>query len=528
MIKINLNNIPLNYDENYLINNISKKLNINKNKIKNIKIIKKAIDARKKPNIFYYLSIAVEFFNTELEKKFKYEKITIDYSGLSYNKINCNKKIIVVGFGPSGMFCSLSLAKMGLNPIVIEQGDSVENRIKKVKDFWEKGKLDTLSNVQFGEGGAGTFSDGKLNTNLKSEICNKVINEFYIHGAPEEILYESKPHIGSDKLCNVVKNIRQDVISMGGTIKFNTKLVNIFLENNKVKSIEVLNTLTNKKTIIDCDFLCLCLGHSARDTFKLLKNLNVNINQKPFAMGVRLEQKAENINKMQYGENYSNFLPTADYKLVTHLNNGRSVFTFCMCPGGMVVASSSNNGEIVTNGMSNFKRDNKYSNSAILVNVMPSDYESDDVLAGIYFQEKYEKLAYNLGGGNFSAPVESVGSFLDNKINNGQCSYLPSYKFANLKNCLPNFVYTSLKEGLNIFRKKYKHFALDDDILIGVETRSSSPITILRDENLESNIKGIYPCGEGAGYAGGIVSSAQDGIKVAQAIYNNLLNKNKN
>ncbi len=528
MIKINLNNIPLNYDDNYLINNISKKLNINKNQIKNIKIIKKSLDARKKPNIFYYLSVAVEFLDNLLEKKFSYEKIKLDYSGLLYNKIKSNKKIVVVGFGPSGMFCSLALAKMGLNPIVIEQGDCVEDRIKKVKDFWEQGKLDTLSNVQFGEGGAGTFSDGKLNTNLKSDLCNKVINEFYIHGAPKEILYESKPHIGSDKLCDVVKNLRKDIISLGGEIKFNTKLVNIFINDNNVKSVEILNTLTNEKSVIICDVLCLCLGHSARETFKLLKKLNLNINQKPFAMGVRIEQKADNINKMQYGENYSKLLPNADYKLVTHLNNKRSVFTFCMCPGGMVVASSSNNGEIVTNGMSNFKRDNKYSNSAILVNVMPSDYKSNDVLAGIYFQEKYEKLAYNLGGGNFSAPVESVGSFLDNKANKGQCSYLPNYKFVNLKNCLPNFVYSSLKEGLNIFRKKYKYFALDDDVLIGVETRSSSPITILRDENLESNIKGIYPCGEGAGYAGGIVSSAQDGIKVAQAIYNNLVNKNKN
>ncbi len=525
MIKIDINNIPLDYGDKYLINKVSKILKINKKEIKNIKTIKKSIDARKKPNIFYHLSLAVEFFNNNLENNLNYKKINLDYSGINYNKLECNKKIIVVGFGPSGMFCSLALAKMGFNPIVIEQGDCVDERIKKVNEFWKNGKLDALSNVQFGEGGAGTFSDGKLNTNLKSDICNKVINELYIHGAPEEILYENKPHIGSDKLRDVVKNIRQDIISLGGTIRFNTKLVDICITNNHVKSIEVINTTTNEKTKIDCDVLCLCLGHSARDTFKILKQLNLNINQKPFAMGVRLEQKAENVNKMQYGENYSKLLPNADYKLVTHLKNGRSVFTFCMCPGGMVVASSSNNGEIVTNGMSNFKRDNIYSNSAILVNVMPCDYESDDVLAGIYFQEKYEKLAYSLGGGNFSAPVQSVGSFLDNKKNDGNCSYLPGYKFVDLKNCLPDFVYKSLKDGLDIFRKKYKYFALDDDVLIGVETRSSSPITILRDESLESNIKGIYPCGEGAGYAGGIVSSAQDGIKVAQAIYNKIISQ---
>ncbi len=332
MIKLNFNNIPINYDEKYLYNKITKILKINKKEIKNIKIIKKSIDARKKPHIFYHISVAVELFNEKLENKLNYEKINLDYNGICFNKINSNKKIIVVGFGPSGMFCALALAKMGLNPMVFEQGDNVDERIKKVNDFWKKGKLDTLSNVQFGEGGAGTFSDGKLNTNLKSKICNQVINELYLHGAPEEILYENKPHIGSDKLCNVTKNIREDIISLGGSVKFNTKLVDIIIKDNNVKSIELLNTITNEKTKMECDFLCLCLGHSARDTFKILKQQNFNIKQKPFAIGLRLEQKAENVNKMQYGENYSKLLPNADYKLVTHLENGRSVFTFCMCP----------------------------------------------------------------------------------------------------------------------------------------------------------------------------------------------------
>ena len=245
----------------------------------------------------------------------------------------------------------------------------------------------------------------------------------------------------------------------------------------------------------------------------------MQISQKPFAMGVRIEHLAEQINVMQYGKGYNKKLPNADYKLVAHLPNGRSMFTFCMCPGGVVVASSSNTGEIVTNGMSYFKRDNKYSNSALLVNVMPSDYQSDDVLAGIYFQEKYEKLAYNLGGGNFSAPCQTIGSFLYNKQNMGTCSYLPKYKFVELKHCLPDFVYQSLKLGLIEFNKKYKNFTTDENVLIGIESRSSCPLCLNRDENYESNIKGIYPCGEGAGYAGGIVSSAQDGIKIAEKIY---------
>lgn len=521
MIKINLNKIPINYNEKTLLNEIKKILKIKKDKIKEIKIIKKSIDARKKPKIYYNLIVGICFFDEKIENNYNFEKIEIDISGLKYKKQTSNKKIYVVGFGPSGMFCSLALSKMGYCPTVIEQGSCVEERINQVQQFWEKGILNINSNVQFGEGGAGTFSDGKLTTNLNSQLCNKVINELYLHGAPKQILYESKPHIGSDKLCDVVKNMRNNVIKNGGKIFFDTKLTNIIIKNNSVKFIEITNVKTQLKTILACDVLCLCLGHSARDTFKLLKKLNLSIKQKPFAMGVRIEHKAVNINNMQYGENHSRLLPNADYKLVAHLKNQRSVFTFCMCPGGRVVASSSNQGEIVTNGMSNFKRDEKYSNSALLVNVMPSDFNSDDVLAGVAFQEKYERLAYKLGGENFFAPAETVSSFLYNKSNLGECSYKPGYKFTKLKNCLPKFVYESLKEGLEIFRKKYKYFALNTDVLIGVETRTSSPITILRNDKLVSNIDGIYPCGEGAGYAGGIVSSAQDGIKVAEAIYNN-------
>ena len=522
MIKISIK-MPTTYTQNNLIEKIAKILKINIKNIKNIKILKKSIDARKKPNIFYLLSLGVQLEPKNLENNF--EKINYSNSGLNYQKINSKIRPIIVGFGPSGMFCGLALAIMGLKPIIIEQGSKVDERIKDVQEFWKNGKLNKYSNVQFGEGGAGTFSDGKLNTNLNNEYCKKIINEFYLHGAPEQILYENKPHIGSDKLVDVVKNIRKHIIDLGGEIHFNSKMINIEVVNNQVQSVDILNTISGEKNRINTSILCLCLGHSARETFLLLKNLGMEIKQKPFAMGVRIEQKAEMINKMQYGENYDKNLPNADYKLVAHLPNNRSMFTFCMCPGGVVVASSSNENEIVTNGMSYFARDNVYSNSALLINVMPSDFESDDVLAGIYFQEKYEKLAYKLGGGNFSAPVESVGSFLyDNKNNNGVCSYLPRYKFVKLKNCLPNFVYDSLKLGIAEFNKKYKYFASDTDILIGVETRTSCPLTLVRNENFVSSIKGIYPCGEGAGYAGGIISSAQDGVKVAEAIYNLIKN----
>ena len=352
-----------------------------------------------------------------LEEKINYPKMIIDNTGIEYKPLKTKQKTMVVGFGPSGMFVGLALAKMGLNPIIIEQGEQVEERIHSVQKFWNNGELNSFSNVQFGEGGAGTFSDGKLNTNLNNEYCKKVINELYLHGAPEQILYDSKPHIGSDKLTVVVKNIREHIKDLGGQVLFDTKLTEIKINENKVCGVVIKNVKNNNTEFVETDNLVLCLGHSARDSFKYIKQLGLNINPKPFAMGVRIEQKAENINKMQYGVNYDKNLPNADYKLVAHLPNGRSMFTFCMCPGGVVVASSSNQGEIVTNGMSYFARDNIYSNSALLVNITPEDYKSDDVLAGIYFQEKYEKLAYDLGGGNFSAPVESVGSFLYNKQN---------------------------------------------------------------------------------------------------------------
>ena len=519
MLKINNIKMPINYTKKILQNKLNKLL---KNKIKEIKILKKSIDARNKNNITYNLCVGVELDNCKIENKYNYEKIDYKIDGIKFEKLNKKTRPIVIGFGPCGMFFALCLAKMGQNPIVIEQGEDVDARQRSVQKFWNEGELNKFSNVQFGEGGAGTFSDGKLNTNVNNKFCKMAMEELYLHSAPEEILYEGKPHIGTDKLKEVVKNIRKDIISLGGTVLFNTKLIDFGIENSQIKYIITQNVLTNEIKKLDTNLLALCIGHSARDTFLTLKKRNFNMSQKPFAMGVRIEQKAENVNKMQYGENYDKNLQNADYKFVSHLNNGRAMFTFCMCPGGYVVASSSADGEIVTNGMSNFARDNKYSNSALLVNVNPSDLHSNDVLAGMYFQEKYEKLAFSLGGGNFTAPVQTVGSFLYDKLNDGECSYMPKYKFVELKNCLPDFVYESLKLGLVDFNSKYNGFAIDNDVLVGVETRSSSPVTIVRDEKYESNIKGIYPCGEGAGYAGGIISSAQDAIKTCHCIYEKL------
>lgn len=520
MIKVDNIRLKPDFKESDLKKEIAKILKINVGEIVRYEIIKKSIDARRKPDVKIVLSLAVALKN---EDKFENLKFELDYSLFSYPQKHISDKPIVVGFGPSGMFLSLMLARMGLKPIVLEQGEKVDDRIKSVQEFWQNRKLNKFSNVQFGEGGAGTFSDGKLNTNLNSIYCKKVINEFYHFGAPKEILYIAKPHIGSDNLRGIVKNIREEIIALGGEIRFSTKLIDIEIENGCVKEIGIENVITGMNERVFVKNLFLCLGHSARETFKLLKEKNILMKQKPFAMGVRIEQEQDKINESQYGRGYSKNLPSADYKLVEHLENGRSVFTFCMCPGGQVVASSSDDGEIVTNGMSDFKRDKKNANSAVLVNVELADYESDDVLAGIEFQRKYERLAFDLGGKNYNAPCQTVGEFLYGKnVTPIEGSYKPNVTFCDLEKCLPKFVASSLKLALPRLNKKLSSFALDENLLIGIESRSSCPLTILRDENFESNVKGLYPVGEGAGYAGGIISSAVDGVKCAEAFYNRI------
>lgn len=521
MIKLDQIKVNPDYKFEDLPKICSKILKINEKSIENIKILKKSIDARRKPNVFYNLTLALSL-KDNLENKFKNLKYEQENLSLKYDKVFCEQRPIIVGFGPSGMFAGLALARMGFCPIILEQGKKVEEREKDVLAFWNERKLNKFSNVQFGEGGAGTFSDGKLNSNVNNLICKKVIYELYKHGAPEEILYTSKPHIGSDRLKSVVKNIREEIISLGGEIKFSCKFVN-FSKNSKNICVAFFDIKKNTTESLITHHLILCLGHSARDTFKMLYKNNIKINQKPFAMGVRIEQNQEDINVMQYGQNYNQNLPNADYKLVQHLPNGRSLFTFCMCPGGQVVASSSNEGEIVTNGMSNFARNGSNANSALLVNVNPDDFGSSHPLAGLDFQQKYEKLAFELGGKNYNAPAESVGEFLGNKTKNIiKTTYLPGITLTLVENCLPSFVSESIKIGIPMINQRIKNFAKDENLLIAIESRSSCPIAIVRDENFETNIKGIYPVGEGAGYAGGILTSAQDGIKVAESIYHSL------
>lgn len=524
MIKLNSIKMKIGYSNQDLVKKCSKILKINEKNIKNVQIFKQSIDAREKPNIMFVLSVLVELAGID-EKNFPDLIYQPEDLSISFDKKTSEFRPVVVGFGPSGMFASLALARMGLKPIIIEQGKKVDQREKDVLDFWENRKINKHSNVQFGEGGAGTFSDGKLNSNISNIYCRKVIKALCDFGAPKEISYIAKPHIGSDKLKEVVVNLRNEIISLGGEFHFSTFLKNIKTCKNEICGIIVTDLESQKDYEIKTDKLLLCVGHSARSVFKMLYDNKVNLAQKPFAMGVRIEHKQEDVNISQYGKNYNKLLPNADYKLVTHLNNGRSVFTFCMCPGGQVVASSSDDGEVVTNGMSNFARDKENANSALLVNVMPEDYSSSHPLAGIEFQAKYEKLAFVVGGENFNAPAQTVGSFLSNKPNtlkNVKPSYQPNITLTQIEKCLPKFVSESLKQALPILNNKLHTLTKDDNLLIAVESRSSCPLTILRDENYQSNIKGLYPIGEGAGYAGGIISSAQDGLKVAEKIYQSL------
>ncbi len=493
---------------------------LSKDDILEYRLVKEAFDARKSyQNYVYTVDISLKDEDYFLGKNHRNVSFVKDKEYRFPNfASNLMKPPIIVGSGPCGLFAAYFLAKNGYNPILLERGSMVDERVKKIHEFWRTGNLDLNTNVQFGEGGAGTFSDGKLTTNIKNERTMPVLETFVKHGAPETILYSYQPHIGTDNLREVVVNMRKEIIDNGGEVLFNHFVTDIIHENGNIKGV-----IVNNNENIYSDNVLFAIGHSARETYKMLHRNNLIIEPKPFSIGLRIEMLQERLNESQYGElkNHPN-IDVATFKLKYHSKNNRSAYSFCMCPGGLVVASSSNDKEVVTNGMSYYSRAGKNANGAILVGVEPKDFGSDHPLAGIEFQQKYEKLAYELGGENFNAPIQLVGDFLNDSLSHDIKSVKPSYspgtQFANLNEVLPNFVTTTLREALAYWDNRIEGFAHKDNVLTGVETRSSSPIRIVRDKTMQTSINGLFVGGEGAGYAGGIMSAAVDGVRMAEFI----------
>ncbi len=519
MLRINNISMPLNANEQQLKQKTAQKLGIKETELQNFSVSKKSVDARNKNNVHFVYSVDCDSASMVRDKDIE---LLPEVEKLTFNIKSDGLRPIVVGSGPAGMFAGLALAEAGLRPIILERGAAIEQRQKEVTAFWHGGKLNPHTNVQFGEGGAGTFSDGKLMTGIKKDkFTAKVLEEFALAGAPQEILYLAKPHIGTDKLRLVVKNIRQKIISLGGEYRFNSQLTGLIIENDKLKAIQVTNSQETYE--LATNKLFLAIGHSARDTFEMLYKSGLQMEQKQFSVGARIEHRQELINKAQYGKAASSpYLGAADYKMAVHLPNGRSVYTFCMCPGGTVVAAASETGRVVTNGMSEFARAAENANSALLVGVSAKDFGSDSPLAGMYFQRRLEEAAFIAGDRTYRAPAQLVGDFIrqknSTKIGEVTPSYLPSVALGNLSAVLPEEIACSLRLGIVEMGKKLRGFDSYDAVLTGVETRSSSPVRIVRNTAMQSNIVGIFPCGEGAGYAGGITSAAVDGLKAVYSL----------
>jgi uncharacterized FAD-dependent dehydrogenase len=429
---------------------------------------------------------------------------------------------VVVGTGPAGLFAALVLARAGARPLVLERGQSVAARVRAVDAFVREGTFDPESNIQFGEGGAGTFSDGKLTTNTHDPRCRTVLETFVGAGAPEEILWQAKPHIGTDRLTGAVTRVREEIESLGGEVRFGTRLGDLAIDHDhQLRGVATQSDRGREE--FSAETLILATGHSARDTFEMLLGRGARLAPKPFSIGVRIEHDQRVVDRAQYGSAAGHpSLGAADYKLAHHLQSGRGVYTFCMCPGGWVVAATSEERGVVTNGMSRFAREGANANAAFLVNVTPEDFGDDHPLAGVRFQRAWERAAFELGGGDFRAPAQLMGDFLQGVASSAAGGVEPTYPrgvgYADLARCLPEFVVASLREAAPIFDRRMRGFATADALLTGVETRSSSPVRVVRDDTLQSNLRGVYPCGEGAGYAGGIMSAAVDGIRCAEAV----------
>lgn len=521
MIKLQNLSLPLKYTDETIKTAVIKRLSCRSEEIKTVKLLKLSLDARKKSDIHYIASIAAETQNEQaLLKTGKYEKYT-PFSPLMISNARLSKRPIIAGFGPAGIFAALTLARAGTNPIILERGQDVDTRRKKTDIFFDGGELDENCNIQFGEGGAGAFSDGKLTTGINSPLIVQVLHDLVSHGAPPEILYQAKPHIGTDRLIPTVKSLREEIKRLGGEMIFGAKLTNITTKGN------CLTAITYEKQgqtfDIETDDLILAVGHSARDTFRLLLDKGIELTPKPFSIGMRIEHLQADLNRSMYGENAPlHLLPPADYKISVHLPSGRGVYTFCMCPGGRVVASSSEKGTVVTNGMSYHARDGLNANSAVLVGITPADFPDNTPFGGFVLQQKIERAAYTLTN-TYQAPYTTVGKLLGKTTDTAYGKVIPTYRpgvfYCDPAEYLPDYAVTSIKQALPLFAKKISCFADLEAVLTGPETRSSSPVRLTRDDTLQSvSLKGLYPCGEGAGYAGGIMSAAVDGIKCAMAI----------